>query len=204
MIIAVLAVKILLGTVCSIFAQSDMDKVLGKAQKSLDQNSKNVKSPSIEYTKETKPIDYSNYKTYENLTHGVNLKYPKAWQVTYQPADYYESFPDTIFNVALLTPEKGAFEGVIMSINIEGKPSAQSLTEYKNQIATNLKGGYPDIKEVTVFTDTLAGEPAYRIENMVRVLDHWEKSIDLGFIKEGKLYKTTFGLLLSLSSRCSA
>ena len=121
MIIAVLAVflTLLLGTVCSIFAQSDMDKVLDKAQKSLDQNSKNVKSPSIEYTKETKPIDYSNYKTYENLTHGVNLKYPKAWQVTYQPTDYYESFPDTIFNVALLTPEKGAFEGVIMSINIE-------------------------------------------------------------------------------------
>jgi hypothetical protein len=60
----------------------------------------------------------------------VKLKYPKGWQVTYQPPDYYESFPETIFNVALVTPEKGAFDGIIMSINIEKvKTSTQILTE---------------------------------------------------------------------------
>ena len=120
----------------------------------------------------------------------MKLKYPKDWQVQYQPTDYYESFPETIFNVALVTPEKGIFDGVIVSIKIEKlQPSTETLTEYKNRIATNLKRGDPIIKEVGVFTDTLAGEPAYRIENKIRMLDHWEKSIDLGFIKEGKLYK---------------
>ena len=58
-----------------------------------------------------------------------------------------------------------------------------------DRVATNLKRGYPIIKEVALFTDRLAGEPAYRIENMIRMLDHWEKSIDLGYIKDGKLYQ---------------
>jgi hypothetical protein len=58
-----------------------------------------------------------------------------------------------------------------------------------DRVATNLKRGYPIIKEVAVFTDRLAGEPAYRIENMIRMLDHREKSIDLGYIKDGKLYQ---------------
>ena len=90
----------------------------------------------------------------------------------------------------MVTPEKGIFDGVIVSIKIEKlQPSTETLTEYKNRIATNLKRGYPIIKEVAVFTDRLAGEPAYRIENMIQMLDHWEKSIDLGYIKDGKLYQ---------------
>jgi hypothetical protein len=36
----------------------------------------------------------------------------------------------------------------------------------------------------------VTGEPAYRIEYMTWMLDHLAKSIDLGFIKAGKLYKT--------------
>jgi hypothetical protein len=188
MIITVLtaSLTLLLGTVCSVFAQSDdIGSVLDKAQKSLSQNAKDTN-----YSSTATNADNSNYKTYENVTHGVTLKYPKDWLVTYQPTDYYEYFPETTFNVKLVSPEVDYREGVMVSIYIEKlQPSTTTLTEYKNRLAVTLRNDYPDTKEVAVFTDTLAGEPAYRIENMIWKLDHWEKNIDLGFIKEGKLYE---------------
>jgi len=188
MITAVLVVSLtlLLGTVSSVFAQSDdLGSVLDKAQESLSRDSENTNSSST-----ATKADNSNYKTYENLTHGVKLKYPKGWLVTYQPTDYYESFPETTFNVMLVSPEEDYREAVMVSISIDKlQPSTTTLTEYKNQIATNLRDAYPDIKEVAVFTDTLAGEPAYRIEHMIWLLDHWKKSISLRFVKEGNLYE---------------
>jgi competence protein ComGC len=59
MIIAVLVVSLtlLLGTVCSVLAQSDdIGSVLDKAQKSLSQNTEDNIEPVLE----------SDYKSYEN------------------------------------------------------------------------------------------------------------------------------------------
>ena len=95
MIIAVLSVSLtlILGTVCSVFAQSNLDSVLATAKKSLNTN-KNQESKRDLIQSETT----DNYKNYDNSTYGVKVKYPEDWKYFYQDADYYETFPETIFH----------------------------------------------------------------------------------------------------------
>ena len=53
----------------------------------------------------------------------------------------------------------------------------------------NLKdAGEDTAKDITVTATTMNGEPAYRLEHMSWMLDHWDKSIDIYSIKNGKLY----------------
>ena len=43
------------------------------------------------------------------------------------------------------------------------------------------------VKDITISASTLSGEPAYRIEHMIWLMDHWGKSITLYAVKDGKL-----------------
>jgi hypothetical protein len=47
------------------------------------------------------------------------------------------------------------------------------------------------LKDLTISTSTLGGEPAYRIEHMIWFTDHWEKSISLYAAKDGKLHQVS-------------
>jgi hypothetical protein len=47
------------------------------------------------------------------------------------------------------------------------------------------------VKDMTISTSTLCGEPAYRIEHMMWFTDHWEKSITLYAVKDGKLHEVS-------------
>ena len=45
------------------------------------------------------------------------------------------------------------------------------------------------VKDITISASTLGGEPAYRIEHMIWLIDHWGKSVTLYAIKNGKLHQ---------------
>jgi len=56
----------------------------------------------------------------------------------------------------------------------------------------NLKeAGTSDVKDISVSNTTLSGEPAYRIEDTMKMIDTWEKSIDIDVVKDGKLYEVS-------------
>ena len=93
MIIAVLAVSLtlLLGTVCSVFAQSDdIDSVLDKAQKSLSKNTQDNIEPTL--------LE-SDYKSYNNVDYNVKMSYPKDW--SFKETGYDEISSDTVFQVSV-------------------------------------------------------------------------------------------------------
>jgi hypothetical protein len=56
---------------------------------------------------------------------------------------------------------------------------------------TNLKNDYPDVRNITVSKDDLSGNPAYRNEHMIWLLDHWEKSISILSIKNGIFHEVS-------------
>ncbi len=56
------------------------------------------------------------------------------------------------------------------------------------------KSVYPDVKDISVSKDNLAGQPAYRNEHMTWMLDHWQKSVSLFTIKNGKLFEVSIQL----------
>lgn len=70
MIIAFLAVflTLILGTVCSAYAQSDLGSVLSKAKESLNTN-KNQESKTDFIQSETETISSGGYQKYENSTY---------------------------------------------------------------------------------------------------------------------------------------
>ena len=129
----------------------------------------------------------SDFKTYENVIHHVKAAYHNDW--TYQETGHDEIFPDRIFNVNFYSPPASDQSiQASMSISIEKlKPSKTTLEEYKDGIVSNLKSSGSDIKDITVSKDTLGTDPAYRISNMVWLLDHWEKSISVYAVNNGKL-----------------
>jgi hypothetical protein len=189
MIIAVLSVSLtlILGTVCSVFAQSNLDSVLATAKKSLNTN-KNQESKRDLIQSETT----DNYKNYDNSTYGVKVKYPEDWKYFYQDADYYETFPETIFHVMFLHEIKAEDYDTTLAISIEKiEPPEITLAEYSDRLVTNLKSVYPDVKDISVSKDNLAGQPAYRNEHMTWMLDHWQKSVSLFTIKNGKLFEVS-------------
>jgi hypothetical protein len=129
----------------------------------------------------------SDYTMYENAVHHISAAYPKDW--TYQETGHDEIFPDRIFNVNFYSPPASDQSiQASMSFSIEKlKPSKTTLEEYKDRIVSNLKGSGSDIKDIVVSKDMLGTDPAYRISNMVWLLDHWEKSISVYAVNGGKL-----------------
>jgi hypothetical protein len=129
----------------------------------------------------------SDFKTYENAIHNIKATYPNGW--TYQETGHDEIFPDRIFNVNFYSPPASDQSiQALVGISIEKlKPSKTTLEEYKDRIVSNLKGSGSDIKDITVSKDILGTVPAYRISNMVWLLDHWEKSISVYSVNSGKL-----------------
>jgi hypothetical protein len=129
----------------------------------------------------------SDYTMYENAVHHISAAYPKNW--TYQETGHDEIFPDRIFNVNFYSPPASDQSiQALVSVSIEKlKPCKTTLEEYKDRIISNLKGSGSDIKDITVSKDMLGTDPAYRISNMVWLLDHWEKSVSVYSINSGKL-----------------
>jgi hypothetical protein len=129
----------------------------------------------------------SDHKIYNNAIHHLTSAYPQDW--TYQETGHDELFPDRIFNVNFYSPpESDQSIQASVGFSIEKlKPSKTTLEEYKDRIVSNLKGSGSDIKDITVSKDMLGTDPAYRISNMVWLLDHWEKSISVYAVNGGKL-----------------
>lgn len=177
MIIAVLAVSLtlLLGTVCSVFAQSeDMSSVLDKAQKSLSQNTEDNIEPTL--------LE-DDYKSYENLDYNVKMQYPKEWD--FRETGYDEMFPDRVFNVRFNSPVKSDI--VLFSISIENlDPPSTTLNQYKDRITNNVKNNL-DAKDMSVSDTTLDGNPAYRLEYVSRIVNTESKSIDVTSVNNGRL-----------------
>jgi hypothetical protein len=129
-----------------------------------------------------------DYKIYRNMNYHVTAAYPNDW--TYEETGHSNDSPETLFNVIFLSPlESGKPIQASLSISIDKlKPAKITLEQYKNRIVSNLNGVGHDVKDIIVSKDTLGTEPAYRITYMEWFLDHWEKSISIFVVKNGKLY----------------
>jgi hypothetical protein len=130
-----------------------------------------------------------DYKTYENSTYNVKVDYPNDWEYQHPEIDK-ETEPDTIFSVMFFLPfESGNPDsGGSVSIHIEKLKS--TLEQWKNRVMKNLKeAGEDTVKEISLSTTTLDGQPAYRIEDTMWFLDHWEKDISIYSVTNGKLYE---------------
>ena len=129
----------------------------------------------------------SAYKTYSNETYHVKIDYPKDWH--YEHIGYDKDFPETIYKILFYFPDSDPNLLGSASITIDELNPAVTLDQYKDRIVKNLKdAGEDTAKDITVTATTMNGEPAYRIEHMIWMLDHWDRSIDIYSIKNGKLY----------------
>jgi hypothetical protein len=182
-----LAIMILvLPLVSSAYSQSaDLDSTLKKAQKSLD--TKETENDP----KQSSGLSDSGYKVYENLTYGVKVKYPVDWTPRHNVLDRISS-PEILFDVAFFSLPENEIDTTSVSIHIEKlEPSSTTLQKYKARILANLKNSYPDIKEIITSKETIAGKPGYRMEYLINMVDHWEKSIDLESVSNGTLYEVS-------------
>ncbi len=76
-----------------------------------------------------------------------------------------------------------------VGITIDELNPVVTLDQYKDRIVKNLKdAGEDTAKDITATATTMNGAPAYRLEYMSWMLDHWAKKIDIYSIKNGKLY----------------
>jgi hypothetical protein len=164
---------------------TEEEAILNKAQKSLNAHKLQENSSQIESGKVTDSSIPADYKKYENTTYGVGVKYPKDWR--YQGTSHDKNYPDKIFQVYFFSPTVNS-QLVLLSISIEKLSPQTSLEKYKNRILGNMKDN-PDTKDITVSKDTLAAQPAYRIEDMSFFTDHWEKGISIYSVIKGKFYE---------------
>jgi len=134
----------------------------------------------------------SGYKYYKNEMYGVEIQYPEDWQYKIVPRDI-EISPETVFEVGFYSPfESKANSGASVFLSIDETKPSTTLEQYKDRVLKHLKeSGKPDIKDIAVSKTTLSGEPAYRIEDTMNFGDHWEKSIDIDLVKNGKLYEVS-------------
>jgi hypothetical protein len=137
----------------------------------------------------------SGYKSYVNSSYNVKIDYPNDWQ--YEEIGHNESSPETIFEVNFYSPINaqeivaGNDITAIVSVSVDELKPSVTLDQYKDRIMNNLKdaGVAGIVKNLTILASTLGGEPAYRIEHMIWLLDHWGKSITLYAVKDGKLHE---------------
>jgi hypothetical protein len=67
-----------------------------------------------------------------------------------------------------------------------------TLEEYKDRTVKNLRESGTDVKDIIIIPTTLAGNPAYRIEDMTWLIDQWEKEVSIYSINSGKLYEVSW------------
>jgi hypothetical protein len=147
----------------------------------------------------------SGYKSYVSSSHNVKIDYPNDWH--YEETGHDESSPETIFKFNFISPINtqeivaGNDITAIVSVSIDELKPSVTLDQYKDRIMNNLKNAGQKaittlprtgtVKDLTISTSTLGGEPAYRIEHMMWFTDHWEKSITLYAVKDGKLHEVS-------------
>jgi hypothetical protein len=107
------------------------------------------------------------------------MQYPNTW--TYLEIDPDEALPERDFEVVFFSPIELDDEGTLISVIVDDLgPKHLTLEEYKDQRVSNLKmDAKPEVKDISIATTTLDGRPAYRVEYMIWMLDHWDKSIDI-------------------------
>jgi hypothetical protein len=172
---------------------NNLETVLGKALESLKKKpsgitvAQNEDAVSIPTTDTKDP----NYNNYENTTFGLKIKYPKDWTFRHNVFDRISN-PETIFDVGFFSPFENQVDSTSLSVNIERLDSGTtSLEKSKNQIVANLKSSYPDVKEIHTSKTTVGGKPAYKIEYLTNLIDHWEKAIDFESVANGTLYEVS-------------
>ena len=146
----------------------------------------------------------SGYKSYKNDMYGVEIQYPEDWSYKIEPHDS-EILPDEIFKVGFFSPFESGIDtdteasdteasgsGVSVFLSIDELKPSNTLEQYKDKVVKNLKeGGKPETKDLAVSQTTLSGEPAYRMEYTMNFGDHWEKSVDIDVVKNGRLYEVS-------------
>src|SRR6188472_1773306 len=101
------------------------------------------------------------FKTYENLLYGINMKYPDDWR--YYEKNGPENFsPDRIFQVSFLSPSNKLLSDMVyVWFNIEKIKDSLSLEDRRNILLKNLNNSSIDVK---VQSTKLSGINAYMID----------------------------------------
>jgi hypothetical protein len=188
MIIELLAVSLtlILGMVCSVFAQSDdIGSVLDKAQKSLD----NQQSESDSVNKDETTLS-EGFKAYESKKFGIKMQYPQDWSYDERTGPV-EDRPDELFTISFTSPpNKNIVDVVYAWFTIEKLKDKISLEERKNTIYDNLNR-FPEITQKIVQSPTeLSGLAAFRTDYFSPGLG--QNDIDIETINNDFLYTLTF------------
>jgi hypothetical protein len=132
----------------------------------------------------------SGVKTYENSTYNVKVDYPSDWKYENSEIEK-DTQPETVFQVMFFSPyESGnSDKSASVSVSVDSLQASTTLDQYKNRIMKNLNEAVKDVKDISIRPTVLDGEQAYRIEHDIWLLDHWEKSITLYSVKNGKLHE---------------
>lgn len=133
--------------------------------------------------------DGPDLKSYKNSTYNVKVDYPNDWEYHHPEIDK-EIEPETIFSVLFTSPfdSENHDAGASVSIDIDKVKPSTTLEQYKNRIMKNLReAGEKDVKDISLSHTALDGLPAYRIEDTMWLLDHWEKDISIYSVKNGTL-----------------
>ena len=128
------------------------------------------------------------FKTYENLIYGINIKYPSDWR--YYEKNGPENFsPDRIFQVSFLSPSyKVLSDMVFVWFNIEKIKDSLSLDDRKNILLNNLNNSSIDVK---VQSTKLSGMDAFMIDYTTKTVE-LQRNIGIEAIRDGLLYSLDF------------
>ena len=128
------------------------------------------------------------FKTYENLLYGINIKYPGDWR-------YYENngpknfSPDRIFQVSFLSPSnKVLSDMVFVWFNIEKIKDSLSLDDRRNILLKNLNNSSVDVK---VQSTKLSGINAFMVDYTNKAVE-LQRNIGIEAISNGLLYSLDF------------
>jgi hypothetical protein len=188
MIEAVLAVSLtlLLGMVCSVFAQSDdMASVLDKAQKSLD--TQQSESESVDKDETTLS---EGFKVYESKQYGIKMQYPSDWDSSEEtgPVDYS---PDMIFVATFTSPSnKESLDTAFSSFQIDKLLSPTTLEQHKKKRIEEYIADRPNVKDVVHSDIMLSGRPAFRTDYIWT--DNSNKYIFVETITDDRHYTLAF------------
>ena len=128
------------------------------------------------------------FKTYENLLYGINIKYPGDWR--YYEKNGPENFsPNRIFQVSFLSPSyKVLSDMVFVWFNIEKIKDSLSLDDRKNVLLNNLNNSSIDVK---VQSTKLSGMDAFMIDYTTKSVE-LQRNIGIEAIRGGLLYSLDF------------
>ena len=190
MIIAVLTVSLtlILGTVCSVFAQSgDIDSVLDKAQKSLNNQQSQSESVGNDET-----ILSEGFKLYENKQFGIKMQYRSDWDSSEDtgPAEYS---PERIFVAVFSSPSNKEFsDTAFSSFEIEKLSNPTTFEQQKEKfIEENIKDR-PNVKDVVHSDIMVSGHPAFRTDYKSKLGEDSQKYIFIETIADNRLYTLAF------------